>query len=112
MFTGEPYLTAGLHHRIYFDLLGSGITVRNFFTETRIITPIPNTDPGYYSGVTGARAAFKRHLATGQYDYVFLVEQDASLKSQFGKVFTGGMEQNALYRVEKRGSDVSLIRVR
>lgn len=112
VFTGDPQVIAGLHHRIYFDLLGSGIIVRNFYTETQISTPTPDTDPGYDSRVKGARAAFKRQLATGQYDYVFLVEQDASLKSQFGKVLPGGIAQNALYRVLKQGSDVSLVRVR
>ena len=110
VFAGPPIEDAGLHHRIYFNMIGSGFEVRNYYTETEIAAATNRAASTYQADAAKARRNFEDQLRSDTYDFVYVVETDSELSSQFHAIFPGGPAEHALYRVDRSGSEPVLTR--
>lgn len=61
------------HHRTYFELLGSPVCVRNYWTETNVVGG--NNTPETWTGEEMEKIAdnWQNHLRKGEYDYIYLM---------------------------------------
>jgi len=97
--TDDIYAGAGLHHRTYFDLIGTGASVANFYIDTNITSS--SSDP---SAVQAARARFLSTIASGGYDYVYFASTSPELVEQFDTLFPSGIHVGDVYRVDRTQS--------
>lgn len=96
MIEGIPKENAGLHHRFYFDLIGSDIRIKNFYRVTDIVA-------------IGAEA-WEQTLLEGDCDYVYLLSKDSELEvDAFGALFTGEIMEKTLYQVNEENSRARLV---
>ena len=74
---GDPWESSLLHHRVYFDLVGSGARIKTYILQTNI------TSGGqYYTPQT-----FLAALAADGIDYVLVLYGDDTLFEEFGSLF-------------------------
>lgn len=90
---GDPY---GMHHQIYFDLIGSPVHV---WSWPKIITLDQSSSAGSGRSAAEARARFRSEVMA-PVDYIYVVATDPLMISQFADVFVGGVHPQRLYRVE------------
>jgi|GEM_PF-2181150 len=74
---GDAWENSLLHHRVYFDLVGTHARVKTYILEANITQ----------SGRAYTPGAFSRELAAGGYDYVLLLYGDDALSEEFGSLF-------------------------
>ena len=98
---GDAWENSLLHHRIYFDLIGSGAWVRTYILEANITQ----------SGLAYTQSTFLSLLGEEGYAYVLVVYGDDELAEEFGDLFPQLVPYETdflLYRVESANGDVSL----
>ncbi len=74
---GDAWENSLLHHRIYFDLVGTSARVKTYILETNITQ----------SGQAYTPDTFLEALQSGGYEYVLLVYGDDELLEEFGDLF-------------------------
>lgn len=95
---GYEYWSSHIHLRAYFDLLGSGVQIGNYVTDSLITETMDQQE-------------FQNVLLEEGYDYVYLLKQSDLLEEQFGSIFEGGdMDGGTLWTVE--GPEGKLIQVK
>lgn len=93
---GYDYWWADLHHRVYFDLIGSGIQVGNYVTDCVLIDNI-------------TREEFREKLLMEKYDYVYLVKGNDEFEQQFGSLFYTDMIEATLWEVNRENGMLELV---
>jgi len=74
---GDAWENSLLHHRIYFDLVGSGARIKTYILDANITQ----------SGNAYTETSFLQALADGGYAYVLVVYGDDELAGEFGDLF-------------------------
>jgi len=74
---GDAWENSLLHHRVYFDLVGTGARIKTYILQTNITQ----------SGQGYTPDTFLAALQSGGYDYVLLLYGDDELQEEFGSLF-------------------------
>lgn len=94
---------AGLHHQIYFDLIGTSANIKNFYDVTKI------TKESISQKEIDELVSSCTELLIND-EYVYVMNEDPLLKEQFGVLFENGtVTPETLYRIEVSGDSVLLI---
>lgn len=88
-----------IHHRIYFDLIGTGYNVKNFYDEA-LLTADDETE------VQQKKAQFIAKLQKDNFDYVFLAGDGDKLSEQYPELLGNNIETNSLWKVGNKEAPV------
>jgi hypothetical protein len=101
----DEYLTAGLHHRMYFNLLEYNIFVKNFFNETNFVLPDDSSSEEIHKAVY----EWCQYLIDNHFDYVYLVRDNDTFNHEFGSAFeSGDIRTKCLYSIDTSDGIVRL----
>lgn len=83
LISGDKYLNSLLHHRIYFDLLGSGINVRNYYDDVNVCC-----EDGYRQNAADEEFSllvnnWSKKLLDNNYKYLYITSVDDVLVKSF-----------------------------
>lgn len=92
VFKSDINTIAGLHHRIYFDLIEKHILIKNFCDETNITSQNNNE-------ISNKNREFQKVLINKQYDYVYIAEEDSLLGEQFKSFFGKDVKKGDMYKI-------------
>jgi hypothetical protein len=91
---GDAWENSLLHHRVYFDLVGSGARIKTYILDANITQ----------SGNAYTEDSFLSALSDGGYEYVLVVYGDDELAEEFGGLFPELIPYETdflLYRVQR-----------
>ena len=107
VFSEDMYRTAGIHHKIYFDFLGDKILIKNFYIETDIVNRGSQSRKDIEIWVN----QFKNTLINGDFDYVYIAEDDPKLKEQFKTLMGNDIHAGSMYKVKISNNNVFLEKI-
>lgn len=86
-----------VHQRVYIDLIGSGVQVGNYVTESLLTDNMTEEE-------------FSEELLVKNFDYVYLVKGDEEFKRQFSSLFYDEeMKEATLWSVDIENERLNLV---
>lgn len=100
-FGGEYVL---IHHRIYFDMLGTGYNINNFSTYTILGVEGRNAEE-----IQEAQTKLMEYLHNENCQYVFIAGTSAVFNEQFGNMFDDSVAIDTLWKVQQDASGKNFV---
>ena len=105
---GDIAQNAGLHHKIYYNLISDNIFVKNFYTETNIVLP-DNATP---DEITTAIEKWRGYIIYNKVNYVYIVHNNDIFNRQFKNIFKDGQIQaGLLYAIDTSNNSLKFVPV-
>lgn len=111
MISEKPRQKSLIHHRIYYELLGTQACVRNFWNDVNIVGGEETPETWTQEEITRAADQWVQKLRSGDYQYVYVVTVNdftAAVLAQYG-VFE--VKSGDLYRIEFSGEGCRFVAV-
>lgn len=110
LISNDPRGNSKLHHRIYYELLGTSACVRNFWNDVNIVGGEASPETWTLEEIASIAEKLGNKLSANGYDYVYVaVENDfaAQVLAQFG---VEAPAQGGLYRIEQVEEKLRLVK--
>lgn len=105
----EYFEGSQLHHRVFYDLLGSPAIVRNYYKDARIALPDQICDPKDLPAVKQITQEWCDRLIKGHYDYVYVASVDDFTTAAFNELPNHPVPNSyQLYKIIPAGDSITL----
>ena len=105
LFSGEPARNCLLEQRIYMNLIGSGISVRNFYNDMQIVGA--NVSPDSPEEIYRSADAWKENLLNN-YDYIYVIQTDEINNEAFRYLENESLQADSIYKIDRTDNHIKL----
>lgn len=106
----DPRGNSKLHHRIYYELLGTSACVRNFWNDVNIVGGEATPESWTSQEITAIAGKWETKLLTNGYDYIYVALLNEFSTQVLGKLGVEAPAQGDLYRIEWAGENLRLVK--
>lgn len=108
LISGNPYRNAYLHHRIYYNLIGSNLIVGNFYNDSNIVGGSEPAEDLSTEEIIKARENWLNRLKNQEFDYVHVVSVDHLTETILHDIIDEPLQASSTYRVNINENDIKL----
>ena len=106
----NPRDNSKLHHRIYYEVLGTTACVRNFWNNVNIVGGETTPEEWTPEELTAMAAKWCQKLLDGGYDYIYVASSSEFAAQVLAELGVGLAEPGDLFAIEWEGESIRLVK--